>query len=317
LLGKGEELMRYALGRIGYAVSLMAATIVISFALFQLVPTDPARIALGGNASNEQVAALRAQLGLDRPVPEQLASYLGDLFSGDLGHSFIDGRPVAAEVLTKLGLSAALTLFASAIAAAYVIAQLSSSREGTAQPIFWWLNRLFTILPTMFVAAVTLSWLFPLYPYNYFPGTLAGFDGWAFLLPPAMALALYPMGILGKIADSEFQRLASQPFIEAAKARGLAPERILWRYMFPNALITLLSSYATLLPILLTGSFIVEIMFSVPGLGALLLKSVLNRDLTMLQGIVIVGTALAIVIHLLIELAYPAIDPRIAEQGIV
>ncbi len=86
--------------------------------------------------------------------------------------------------------------------------------------------------------------------------------------------------------------------------------------MFPNALITLLSSYTTLLPILLTGSFVVEIIFSVPGLGALLLKSVLNRDLPMLQGIVIVATALTIVIHLLIELAYPAIDPRIAEHGL-
>ena len=312
----GGEALRYALGRISYAASLMAATVVLSFVLFQLIPTDPARIALGANASNAQVAALRAQLGLDRPLPEQLASYLGDLLSGDFGRSFIDGRLVGTEVFAKLGLSAALSLFASAIAAAYLAAQIGSSREGRASPIFRWLNHLFTTLPTMFVAIVTLSWLFPHYPFNYYPGTLANFEGWAFLVPPAMVLALYPMGILGKIADREFRDLASRPFVEAAKARGLDPQRILWRYMFPNALITLLSSYTTLLPILLTGSFIVEIMFSVPGLGALLLKSVLNRDLPMLQGIVIVATALAIVIHLLIELAYPAIDPRIAEHGL-
>ena len=79
----GGEALRYALGRISYAASLMAATVVLSFVLFQLIPTDPARIALGANASNAQVAALRAQLGLDRPLPEQLASYLGDLLSGD------------------------------------------------------------------------------------------------------------------------------------------------------------------------------------------------------------------------------------------
>lgn len=312
----GGEALRYALGRIGYAASLMAATVVLSFVLFQFIPTDPARIALGANASNAQVAALRAQLGLDRPLPEQLISYLGDLLSGDFGRSFIDGRLVGTEVLAKLGLSAALSFFASAIAAGYLVAQIDSSREGRASPIFRCLNHLFTTLPTMFVAIVTLSWLLPHYPFNYYPGTLTNFEGWAFLVPPAMVLALYPMGILGKVAEREFNDLGSRPFVEAARARGLDPQRILWRHMFPNALITLLSSYTTLLPILLTGSFVVEIIFSVPGLGALLLKSVLNRDLPMLQGIVIVATALTIVIHLLIELAYPAIDPRIAEHGL-
>lgn len=310
------DALRYTLGRIVYAASLMAATVVLSFVLFQLIPTDPARIALGGNASNAQVAALRAQLGLDRPLFEQLVSYLGDVLSGDLGRSFIDGRLVAVEVLAKLGLSAALSLFASVIASIYLFAQISSFHQGRSSPIFRFFNHFFTTLPTMFVAIVTLSWLFPYYPFNYYPGTLASFEGWAFLVPPAMVLALYPMGILGKVADREFSDLASRPFVEAARARGLEPHRILWRHMFPNALITLLSSYTTLLPILLTGSFIVEIMFSVPGLGALLLKSVLNRDLPMLQGIVIFATALTIAMHLLIELAYPAIDPRIAEHGL-
>jgi ABC-type dipeptide/oligopeptide/nickel transport system permease component len=127
-----------------------------------------------------------------------------------------------------------------------------------------------------------------------------------------LILALYPMGILGKIMDREFGHLAVQPFVEAARARGLSPRLILRRHIVPNALIPLLSGWVTLLPILLTGSFIVEIMFSVPGLGALLLRSVLNRDLPMLQGVVIVASALTLALHLAVELAYPAIDPRIA-----
>lgn len=293
----------------------MAATIFLSFVLFHLVPGDPARIALGPNASQAQVAALRVQLGLDRPWPVQLAGYLQALFRGDLGRSFIDGRTVGPEVAIRLSVSAALTLLASAIAAIWVIAQASVSSNGRAPHAFAWANSLFTAFPTMFVAAVALAWLLPHYPWDYFPGTLESLGAWAFLLLPASVLALYPMGILGKIMDREFARLAARPFVEAARARGLSPGQILWRHMTPNALIPLLSGWITLLPILLTGSFIIEIMFSVPGLGALLLRSVLNRDLPMLQGVAIIATALAVVLHLVVELAYPAIDPRIVGGG--
>jgi peptide/nickel transport system permease protein len=261
------------------------------------------------------VAALNVQLGLDQPWPVQLAGYLLGLFRGDLGHSFIDGRAVGLEVTTRLAVSAVLTLLASAIAAIWVIAQASISSNGRAPHAFAWANNLFTAFPTMFVAAVALAWLLPHYPWNYFPGTLWSLGAWTFLLFPALILALYPMGILGKIIDREFAHLATQPFVEAALARGLSPGRILWRHMTPNALIPLLSGWITLLPILLTGSFIVEIMFSVPGLGALLLRSVLNRDLPMLQGVVIVATALAVALHLAVELVYPAIDPRIVGGG--
>lgn len=303
--------MRYALGRIAYAISLMAGTIFLSFILFHLAPGDPARIALGPNASQAQVAALRVQLGLDQPWPVQLAGYLQGLFRGDLGRSFIDGRAVGPEVAIRLSVSAVLTLLASAIAAIWVVAQASASSNGRAPHAFDWANSLFTAFPTMFVAAVALAWLLPHYPWNYFPGTLESLGAWVFLLLPALILALYPMGILGKIMDREFARLNEQPFVEAARARGLSPRRILWRHIVPNALIPLLSGWVTLLPILLTGSFIVEIMFSVPGLGALLLRSVLSRDLPMLQGVVIIATALAVTLHLAVELAYPAIDPRI------
>ena len=304
--------MRYALGRIAYAISLMAATIFLSFILFHLAPGDPARIALGPNASQAQVATLRVQLGLDQPWPVQLADYLQGLFGGELGHSFIDGRAVGPEVATRLSVSAVLTLMASAIAAIWVAAQVSVSPNGPARLAFAWVNSLFTAFPTMFVAAVALAWLLPHYPWNYFPGTLESLGAWAFLLFPALILALYPMGILGKIMDREFAHLAVQPFVEAARARGLSPRLILRRHIVPNALIPLLSGWVTLLPILLTGSFIVEIMFSVPGLGALLLRSVLNRDLPMLQGVVIVAAALTLALHLAVELAYPAINSRIA-----
>jgi peptide/nickel transport system permease protein len=307
--------VRYAIGRIAYAISLIAATIFLSFVLFHLVPADPARIALGPNASQAQVAALRVQLGLDQPWPVQLAGYLRALFRGDLGRSLIDGRAVGPEVAIRLSVSTALTLMASAIAGIWVIAQASVSSNGRAPYAFAWANSLFTAFPTMFVAAVALAWLLPHYPWDYFPGTLKSVGAWAFLLLPASVLALYPMGILGKIMDREFARLAARPFVEAARARGLSPGQILWRHMTPNALIPLLSGWITLLPILLTGSFIIEIMFSVPGLGALLLRSVLNRDLPMLQGVAIIASALAVVLHLVVELAYPAIDPRIVGGG--
>ena len=307
--------MRYAMGRVAYAASLMAATLFVSFFLFQLIPSDPARIALGANASPEQVAALRSQLGLDQPWIIQLGRFVGGLAQGDLGRSFGDGRPVAAEVAAQLAVSATLAFIASAFSALYVALQISHTTVAGAPGRFRALNGAFTMLPTMFAAIATLTWVFPNYPYNYYPGTLASIDGLAFLLPPALVLSLYPMGILGKVADREWRKLATRPFIEAVRARGLPEQHIQWHYFFPNALVTLLATYATLLPIILTGSFIVEIVFSVPGIGALLLKSVLTRDLPMLQGIVIATTMLGVAIHLVVELSYPLIDPRIADYG--
>lgn len=307
--------IRYVFGRLAYAASLMSAAIILSFCLFQLFPGDPARIALGANASPQQVAALRAQLGLDQPLIVQIEGFVGRLLAGDLGSSFVDGRAVAAEVTMKLGVSAVLALLASVMAAAYVAAQISRTGPCGAPKGFRALNRAFTAMPMMFTSVVLLVWVFPNYRYNFYPGSLGSFAAWAFLFPPALVLSLYPMGIMGEVADHEWKRLADQPFIAAARARGLWPQRIKWRHELPNALVALLTSYTTILPILLTGAFVVEIVFSVPGIGALLLKSVLARDLPMLQGIVIAGTALTVAIHLAVDLSYPLIDPRVARHG--
>ena len=306
--------MNYIVGRLIYALSLLAGTTLAAFILLQLVPNDPARIALGANASNAQVAALRSQLGLDQPASVRLTRYLAGVTHGDLGRSYGDGRPVAREVFGRLAITGVLAALASALAFVYVAAQLAASRLNRSPAAFRAANFAMTSLPTMFVGIIVIIGIRSFYPFNYFSGSLSSLSDWAFLAPAALVLALYPMGILGRIANDLIGRMDGAGYVVAARARGLSELEILWRHAMPNMLVPLLAAFGTQLPLLLTSTFIVEMMFSVPGIGTLVLKSVLERDLPMLQGIVLATTAVVLLINLTLELLYPMIDPRIGAR---
>lgn len=307
--------MGYISARLIYALSLLAGTTLAVFVLFQIVPSDPARIALGANASAAQVENFRAELGLDQPPPVRLERYLMGLAQGDWGRSFGDGRPVLREVVSRLAITTALASLASALALLYVGLQLGARRLNRGSVPFRVANFAMTSLPTMFIGIIVIVGIRNFYPFNYFSGSLSELSDWAALLPPALVLALYPMGILGRIADELLREIDTAGYIIAARARGVSEPAILWRHAMPNMLVPLLAAFGAQFPILLTSTFVVEIMFSVPGIGALLLKSVLERDLPMLQGIVLASTCVVLSTNLLLEMIYPVVDPRIQVRG--
>jgi peptide/nickel transport system permease protein len=303
--------MNYFLSRMAYFITLWVGVIAATFILFHLVPTDPARTILGPNASEEQVASLRQSLELDKPLTTQFISYVVRIATLDFGRSFVDGRPVATEVKRKLMLSAVLAAIAITIVALYLTATIAlEMREG------WrWIRELTDFLcvslPTLFSSLVVALLSVAYFSYTRYTGSLTTAGDLFFLLPPAFVLALYPMGILGRITRAQMRKVSESDYVRAAHARGLASGTMLRSYILRNSLVPLLAAFGNQLPLLLTSTFIVEIVFSVPGIGALLLKSVLERDLPMLEGIVLATSFFTIGIGLLLELLYPLADPRI------
>lgn len=309
-----REPLRYLITRVAYALVLWGAVMVAAFLLFHLVPSDPARVFLGPNASTEQVAAVRERLGLDRPIVDQFFEQTMRTLSFDLGRSWIDNRPVAAEVGRKLILSLALAALATAMVAIYLAFTLFLDAAFKRLSLTHTSDFLCSALPTLFIgviiALVSVAW----YPYTYFSGALNSASDWLFLLPPAFVLALYPMGVLGRLARNQIRTIETSDFVRAARARGLGTTAVFFNYTLRNTWVPLLAAFGNLLPLFLTSAFIVEIVFSVPGTGSLLLKSVLERDLPMLEGIILVTSGFTIATSLALEFLYPIADPRIRQE---
>lgn len=305
----------YFLRKALYYLSLWGGVIICSFVLFHAVPSDPARIVLGANAEEAQVEALRKELGLDAPLPVQFLHYLGKISQFDFGASYLDRRSVAEEVGTKLkvsltliGMSLTITLFYVALAVAATVVR--------ANGLWDHLDLLWVSLPTLFSGVGIALLAVDYYPYTSFSGTLEGFEDYFFLLPAAFVLALYPMAILSRIVRAEMARIDASLYILAARANGLSEWRIIRKQILKNVLVPFLAAFSNQIPILFTGTFIVEIIFSVPGIGSLLIHSLLERDFPMLEGIVILNGLVVVLVHWLVEAVYPLVDPRIRSQHV-
>lgn len=297
--------------RLVHIASLWVGVAIATFALFHVVASDPARVMLGANASEEQVAAVRHELGLDQPLTAQFSHYVSRALTLDFGRSFVDHRPVADEIGRRLHVSTVL----AALALVFVFVYLTISAALAFRLKWLWLAELLDFscisLPTLFASVIVALGTIAYYPYTRFSGTLSTLEDWLYLIPPAFVLALYPMGVLGRIMRAQFHAIEHSLYVRAARALGLSEFTILYRYILRNALVPLLSALGNQLPLLLTSTFVVELIFSIPGIGALLLRSVLERDLPMLEGIVIATSAFIIATGLILEAIYPLVDPRI------
>ena len=297
--------------RTAYFLSLWFAVVIAAFVLFHLVPVDPIRTMLGPNASEEQVAAVRRDLGLDQPLHVQFGRYIAKAITLDFGQSFVDRRPVRSEIQTRLAVSLAIAMEAIAIIGLYLLCMAAISFNRVGSRVGGFIDFTCVSLPTLFAAIAVALMSILYYPYTRFSGNLRGLADWLYLIPPAFVLALYPMGILGRIMRAQIQALSQARYTRSALAMGLSPARIKISYVLRNAVIPLLAAWGNQLPLLLTSTFVVELVFSVPGLGALLLRSVLERDLPMMEGIVIVTSLFVLSTYLLLDLIYPFADPRI------
>ena len=303
--------MRKALARFTYYLSIWMAVAAASFTLFHLIPSDPVRAMLGPNASESQVATVRQELGLDKPVMVQFSRYMSRISKFDFGQSFVDRRSVGDELGKRFKVTLSLATVTVVIIFSYLILSTTLRLAGIKAWIAELGDFLCVSLPVLFVGIAIALISIRFYPFTRFSGELASFSDWMFLFLAAFVLSLYPMGILGRILRKQLSEIIGARYVLSARAFGLSNSLIWSRYVLRNASVPVLATFGNQLPLLISSTFIVELIFSIPGIGALLLRSVLERDLPMLEGIVLSTSVLILLISYTLELIYPYADPRI------
>ena len=315
-------MLRYALSRLlSLCVSLVVASLVI-FAVVEVIPGDPAAYMLGLNATPEAVAALRDSLGLSGSVPVRYLAWAAGMVQGDFGVSYTYRVSVAELVAARVQVSLPLTLMALAVSTAIAVpvGMLAAARRGRgadvavmgvtqlgiAVPNFW-----FAMLLVL-VFAIHLRWL----PSGGFPGWDAGFwPNIRALLLPALALALPQASILARVMRSAVLETLGQDYIRTARAKGLSQTQAVWRHAFRNALIPVLTILGLQFSFLLAGAIIIENVFFLPGLGRLIFQGITQRDLIVVESVVMLLVAAVIVVNFVVDLAYAAVDPRLRTRS--
>ena len=307
----------YVLRRIGQAVLVLWAAYTVTFAILYLLPGDPVALMLSANnievdsltPQEREVAA--ARLGLDRPLWEQYLGMLAAALRGDFGTSFTKGIPVTDLLAQRLPGTVALSAIAIVlalvfgVAIALIAAWLPRGRLadlfrrapaiGVSVPNFW------IGLLLIQVFAFTLGW---------FPAM--GSEGWQSLVLPALTMAIPTAAVLAQVLTRSFDDTLGESYIATARAKGLDRWAVLTRHAFRNAALPTLTILGLLVGATVTGSIVVETVFSRNGVGRLAQESVLSQDIPVVQAIVVLAAAAFVVVNLIVDLLYPLLDPRIA-----
>ncbi|WP_395445471.1 ABC transporter substrate-binding protein [Caulobacter sp. UC70_42] len=302
-------------------LTLLAASIVV-FAIIQVAPGDPAAYMLGLNASPEAVANLRQQMGLEGPAAQRYFDWLLGMLRGDLGVSYTYQTPVAALVAERIGVSlplAMLALILSVVVGAPIGALAAARRGKAADALVMGLTQVGVAIPNFWFAvllvmvfSIGLRWV-----------SAGGFPGWdAGLVPalkalalPAIALAAPQAAIIARVTRSALIDTLAEDYMRTARAKGLTASQALWRHGLPNALVPVLTILGLQFPFLLAGGVIIENVFFLPGLGRLVLQAITQRDLIVVQGVVMLLVFAVVTTNFLVDVAYVLVDPRLRRRG--
>ena len=314
---------RYLLRRLAQVVPAIAGIVVVAFVVIHAAPGDPVLALAGQHGDAAYYAFIRAKFGLDRPLPEQLLVYATNVVRGDLGLSYVHGRPVVAVVLERL--PATLLLMTSALAAssiAGVVLGVAAARRadrpadlavriaalvGYATPSFWLAQ----------IAALTLAVGTGLFPVQGITDARQTWTGWRYaadvvhhLALPALVLAANELALTTRLVRSGVLEALATDYIRTARAKGL-PERAVIRHALRNALLPVVTVIGGRIGMLFTGAVLVETVFAWPGLGQLLLSSIQTRDVPVLLALFLLVSLAVILTNLMTDLAYAWLDPRI------
>lgn len=297
-------------------VTLLAAALVV-FVVLEILPGDPAAVMLGVQATPETLAAVRAEYGLDKPVPVRFAEWVAGLVTGDLGMSYTYRVPVATLIVERLAVTVPLALIAIALSTAIAIplgvfaaarhgrpadaGVMVFSQIGVAIPNFW-----FALLLVL-LFSITLG----LAPSGGFPGWTAGGKALGALVLPAISLALPQAAILARVTRSSVLDALGEDWVRTARAKGLTRAQTLRGHVLRNALIPVVTIMGLQFSFLLAGAIIIENVFYLPGLGRLVFQAINQRDLIVVRDIVVLLAGLVIVINFVVDLLYAVIDPRL------
>jgi ABC-type dipeptide/oligopeptide/nickel transport system permease component len=293
------------------AIPTLLGVLIVVFLLLYVAPGDPVLEMVGERADPATIARLRQELRLDDPLPVQFAHYAGGVLRGDLGRSYITGRPIARDIVERfpktLQLAAAAMLLAACLGIS--IGVLSARRPdgwadrltmvvaylGISFPVYW------VGLILIFIFAVTLRWLPP-----------SGYGGLAYLVLPALALGSRSIAFLARMTRSAMLEVLGSDYIRTARAKGLRERTVLARHALRNALIPVNTVLGLDFGYYLTGSILTETVFSWPGLGRYVVNAIARRDLPAIQGTILFMSAVFVLVNLITDLLYAKADPRIA-----
>ena len=310
---------RYVARRTLFLVLSLAVAMVVIFALLRLLPGDPANALLSVDATPEQIAAAREQVGADEPVLTQLTTWLGEVFSGNLGTSFISGREVLPDVLDRLAVTIPLTLISFVLAAVlasvvgfvaayradrwYGIALSGLAQLGIAVPVFW------VGMILVWVFALTLG----LYPSGGYPR-----EGWEepaetlhYLALPVATIVTVMTASLARYVRSASQDALGSDYLRTARSLGSSLPHAFWRHGVRNASVPVIAILGVELATTLLGAVVVESVFSLPGLGSMLVRAIAQHDYPSIQGVLLVTTLLVLVIGFAADVLQRVVDPRL------
>ena len=306
----GRYVLGYFVKRILQVIPVLLVISFICFMMIRLVPGDPVTNMLGLGASKEAIAAQREELGLDRPLLEQYGDFLVDALHGDLGTSIISRKPVTEEIADRypatLKLAIGGTLFAAVVGIAFGIISAVQHNK-LADNVIMVFSLLAVSTPSFFLAllmmlvfSIWLGWLPSMglrTPLHY--------------VLPIITLGMQSVGMIARTTRSSMLEVLGQDYIRTSKSRGISQRVIVLYHAFKNALIPVLTMVGLRFGGLLAGSMLVETVFSVPGIGRLMVDGVLDRDYPVVQGTILILATTFVLVNLLVDLIYALVDPRI------
>ena len=312
------NVLRLLATRLLQAAPVLLLVAVLSFLLMHLLPGDPAVVIAGADASPEAIAKLRAQLGLDRPLLQQLLQWVGQLLQGNFGFSLGLNQSVLSAVGERLPVTLSLAFLAFAItlpvgtllgvvAACFRGTRIDSlvmgiALLGVSLPSFW------IAIVSVIVFSVTLGWV----PASgYTPLTENPGRWFAALIEPAAVLALFQIGYLARMTRSAMLDVLSQDYIRTARAKGVSEVQTIFKHGLRNALMTVVTASGIILSLLIGGSVVLEQVFALPGIGRMVVQGIMARDYPLIQGTMLLFGFGFVLVNFIVDMIYTLVDPRV------
>jgi peptide/nickel transport system permease protein len=308
----------YIIRRILATIPVMAVVAVFVFALLYLSPGDPAAIIAGDTATAQDIARIRAHLGLDQPVYIQFGTWLWQLLHGDLGISIFTNLPVTRLMEQRLEptVTLAISTLILSVSVAIPMGVLAAWKAGT------WIDRLVMVFAVLgfsvpvFVLAYVLIYVFAIstdwLPVQGFVSIRQGVVPFlSHIVMPSLALGMVYTALIARMTRASMLDVLAQDYIRTAQAKGLANQQVLIGHALKNAAVPIVTIIGIGVALLISGVVVTETVFAIPGLGRLTVDAILRRDYPIIQGVILVFSAVYVLINLLVDLSYTLIDPRI------
>jgi peptide/nickel transport system permease protein len=309
---------RYVLKKLLLAIPTLLILAVAIFALMRAIPGDPAMMMVGDMADPAMLEQARREMGLDEPLPAQFLIWFGDVLHGDFGTSRLTGQDVLASMLSRFAVTAQVVLAAVVLAMAVAVpaglyAAWRQNRPGDFAVVL--VANVFLSVPSFWMGmllillfGVTLQWLPTI---GYVATGANAFAAAKYLAMPVLSLVFIEVATITRMMRASTIEVLRQEYVTHARAKGLAERTVLFRHVLKNALAPTATLIGLILGSLLGGAAVVETVFSLPGLGRFLVDAIYARDYAVVQGVLILVSAIYLAVNLLVDLVYPLLDPRV------